>query len=614
MDKEKDNVITDAGRAHMEAVAGKEIFTPAEVESAVRRFLEFGEESYVPGNRPFKSGHHGYYSGSGWAARVLRYHLQQLREGRPEVQGQHEKLSAITKENERLKVHVQVANHSLNMARGVREDYQNVTILFDKPLDFWQDLEQKHVEVCGDLERAKERLQQMTVDRDQVEALRQQATRELQEAHRLNDRFVGELAIEKALRNKCNRVLEKAVEQTVVQKKQIEKLADDLSDPRRIREFMGKRIDHWLELEATEGLAGTDITRIRYREYEELISAKYYVKKIVEKLKLEPGTPVEIILDTIQSIQQHADRYRESCTDLSIIKLSREECERLLAIERGHQASFADAKAAEAALERAHADINTFAAEAGFPSNVTADGSRQATLRSVLSRVLALESEVNHLQPMNHSMKEQLSLIRAALKRAGIDDKAPEHVGVCDLATRYNENSDLLRKIKRTLGLMNGAGTEAIVGTIDTLKKPVYGPPPLQSILASCTALSTVANKVGLALEKGTRFDDTATAICSKIDQLQQRANLAEAANKGLDEMIMQIRRFYQAWDTPTAPTDKDIVDCIIRNAALAPKKKIKALREIVVRQAPHARHCTLPNGNPCGCWKADFMAKVDEP
>ena len=50
---------------------GREAFLPWEIEQAIRQFLEFGEAQ-------FGDSHHGYYSGSGWAARCLRYHVDEL--------------------------------------------------------------------------------------------------------------------------------------------------------------------------------------------------------------------------------------------------------------------------------------------------------------------------------------------------------------------------------------------------------------------------------------------------------------------------------------------------------------------------------------------------------
>ena len=51
--------------------APKETFSDSEVEQAVEQFLEFGESEKG-------HAHHGYYSGGGWAARCLRFHLEQL--------------------------------------------------------------------------------------------------------------------------------------------------------------------------------------------------------------------------------------------------------------------------------------------------------------------------------------------------------------------------------------------------------------------------------------------------------------------------------------------------------------------------------------------------------
>jgi hypothetical protein len=49
-----------------------ETFSDWEVEQAVRQFLEFGVQT-------FGTAHKGYYAGGGWAARCLRFHLEQLK-------------------------------------------------------------------------------------------------------------------------------------------------------------------------------------------------------------------------------------------------------------------------------------------------------------------------------------------------------------------------------------------------------------------------------------------------------------------------------------------------------------------------------------------------------
>lgn len=52
-------------------MSGPETFSDWEVEQAVRQFLEFGEQQHGRAQN-------GYYSGGGWAARCLRFHLEQL--------------------------------------------------------------------------------------------------------------------------------------------------------------------------------------------------------------------------------------------------------------------------------------------------------------------------------------------------------------------------------------------------------------------------------------------------------------------------------------------------------------------------------------------------------
>jgi len=59
----------------------EEKFSTDMVIAAIRQWLEYGESTFNPDkdfniNNP---GHGGYFSGYGWAARCLRYHLEQLR-------------------------------------------------------------------------------------------------------------------------------------------------------------------------------------------------------------------------------------------------------------------------------------------------------------------------------------------------------------------------------------------------------------------------------------------------------------------------------------------------------------------------------------------------------
>ena len=48
-----------------------ETFDASQVQAAIESFLEWGERQYG-------KGHKGYFSGPGWAARCLRYHLATL--------------------------------------------------------------------------------------------------------------------------------------------------------------------------------------------------------------------------------------------------------------------------------------------------------------------------------------------------------------------------------------------------------------------------------------------------------------------------------------------------------------------------------------------------------
>ena len=49
-----------------------ETFSPWQVQCAIEQFLEYGEEQFMKSQQ-------GYYSGGGWAARCVRFHLRELK-------------------------------------------------------------------------------------------------------------------------------------------------------------------------------------------------------------------------------------------------------------------------------------------------------------------------------------------------------------------------------------------------------------------------------------------------------------------------------------------------------------------------------------------------------
>lgn len=59
----------------------EETFTKEQMINAVRSFLEYGEETMCAFDQSKAKGHQGYFSGSGFAARALRYLYNQLKEG-----------------------------------------------------------------------------------------------------------------------------------------------------------------------------------------------------------------------------------------------------------------------------------------------------------------------------------------------------------------------------------------------------------------------------------------------------------------------------------------------------------------------------------------------------
>lgn len=56
-----------------------EVFTPDQVETCLRHWLKYGEQSFVPEKEFGAPGHRGVFSGDGFEARCLRYHLSQVK-------------------------------------------------------------------------------------------------------------------------------------------------------------------------------------------------------------------------------------------------------------------------------------------------------------------------------------------------------------------------------------------------------------------------------------------------------------------------------------------------------------------------------------------------------
>lgn len=61
----------------------EEKFSDDQINDAIQQFLEYGQASFV-GNGEMNKGHRGYYSGAGWAARCLAYHLRTRKEKKSE--------------------------------------------------------------------------------------------------------------------------------------------------------------------------------------------------------------------------------------------------------------------------------------------------------------------------------------------------------------------------------------------------------------------------------------------------------------------------------------------------------------------------------------------------
>ncbi len=61
-------------------VVEEETFNKMEIVAAVKSFLEYGEQTMCAFDQSKATGHQGYFSGSGFAARALRYLYNQLKE------------------------------------------------------------------------------------------------------------------------------------------------------------------------------------------------------------------------------------------------------------------------------------------------------------------------------------------------------------------------------------------------------------------------------------------------------------------------------------------------------------------------------------------------------
>lgn len=72
---------------------------------------------------------------------------------------------------------------------------------------------------------------------------------------------------------------------------------------------------------------------------------------------------------------------------------------------------------------------------------------------------------------------------------------------------------------------------------------------------------------IEVELEEKAYWYDRYQAVSHENACLELQLAEAREANKSMHNMIMQIREHFNAWDTPTAPTDKDIVDCVIKNS-----------------------------------------------
>ena len=64
-------------------VQEQETFTREQIMNAVKSFIEYGENTMCAFDQSKATGHQGYFSGSGYAARAMRFLYEQLKEGSP---------------------------------------------------------------------------------------------------------------------------------------------------------------------------------------------------------------------------------------------------------------------------------------------------------------------------------------------------------------------------------------------------------------------------------------------------------------------------------------------------------------------------------------------------
>jgi len=274
----------------------------------------------------------------------------------------------------------------------------------------------------------------------------------------------------------------------------------------------------------------------------------------------------------------------------------------------------------------------------------------------------------------NYSLHEQMKLITAALKRAGVEHpQGVQHIGVTDLATRYIETAEsenaceILRQsidsIRQAVGLDKdawvtdilemikqraehfrnmkdrtdsvarillphkgeAATTADVVVEIERLQeaaKPIYGESPLGKLLPIYQALTRITDQLELQVMNthANAPELLVQVICEEIQKLQkgqmQRAYMELAEE--IDMIAAALDKTCLASNFTTTEICRHIHQGIrsLKKAAAhrSLTLKIAALRNIVLRKAPHASNCHPANvfKRPCTCWKDEFMAEAD--
>ena len=358
---------------------------------------------------------------------------------------------------------------------------------------------------------------------------------------------------------------------------------------------------------------GQRMMMIRPSDYDTLVTAESEKERILAKLKLKSGTPVEIVLDTIQSLEHHAACWRTHNRDMANGDrlIAKPEYDRLLAIERGHQADAATARSAKAQLKEVTdalglpegrdtrsvvAEINKLHSDRTHLKAISMETQERcqaayANLAKMEAAYLRSHNEVESLKESNSSLEKELS--DAANKNGA-------------LRAAHEEQENLIAALERKLAIL--------CDTHNVEWQPTVNDPGLadqnNSLKEQLALIRAALTRAGI--QRIVPEHAAVTKLATR--SVNQRATIdGIARNLNLPN--------------PDEATREEIMDAIsalqhgqMQGRYMALGRKLATLRNIVQRKAPHTSDCTRalierPYGTivPCGCWKAEFMAEADK-